>query len=331
LAISFVTWTKREVLLQYGLEWLPSGLIFCLSRLPITKISHLVANGRRLAKMADQMVQEKTDAYVKGLEGGKDLMSLLVRANANEKPSTRLSDREVISEIATMTLAGHGTTANTLSFALWELAKDVDLQCRLRQEMTETLHRVQGNGKTEIGFDEYESMHLLVAFMKEVFRFHPVGFVGGRQAMENSVIPLSSPVMLESGNLVNEIPVSKGQQIWVNIPGYNRLPEIFGEDADEFNVDRWIRNGGKPTVEHGVGVYSNLITFAHGPRACIGWRFTLLELQMLLIELVSSFEFTLPANGKNVCRSSFPLMSPTVEGEPGAGTVLFLGVSIIGS
>jgi len=56
----------------------------------------------------------------------------------------------------------------------------------------------------------------------------------------------------------------------------------------------------------------------------------LLELQMLLVELVSRFEFTLPANGKNVCRSSLILMAPTIEGEPDSGAALYSNVSIIG-
>jgi len=68
--------------------------------------------------------------------------------------------------------------------------------------MTETLHQVQENGKTEIGFDEYESMLLHVAFMKEVLRFHPVGFACGRQTMEDSVISLSSKSTETIRNLV---------------------------------------------------------------------------------------------------------------------------------
>jgi cytochrome P450 len=88
------------VLVQYGLEWLPSKLIYSLSYLPITKLYHFVTAGRKIARISKDIIQEKTDACVKGLEGGKDLMSLLVRANLNEKPSARLSDVEVISEIA---------------------------------------------------------------------------------------------------------------------------------------------------------------------------------------------------------------------------------------
>ena len=59
-----------------------------------------------------------------------------------------------------------GTTANTLSFGLWELAKDMELQRRLRQEISETLRRARERGEIEIGYDEYDNMPLLVAFMK---------------------------------------------------------------------------------------------------------------------------------------------------------------------
>jgi hypothetical protein len=45
---------------------------------------------------------------------------------------------------------------------------------------------------------------------------------------------------------------------------------------------------------------------------------------MLLIELVSRLEFTLPVNGKNACRSSLILMAPTIEGELDSGAALFL-------
>lgn len=54
-----------------------------------------------------------------------------------------------------------GTTANTLAFALWELAKDLELQRRVREEVVQIL-----NDRTEIEFSEYEGMHVLVAFIK---------------------------------------------------------------------------------------------------------------------------------------------------------------------
>ena len=98
---------------------------------------------------------------------------------------------------------------------------------------------------------------------------HPVAFMGARRALEDEVIPLSQPLKLPDGRSITKIPISKGQNIWVNIPGYNRLPSIFGEDAHEFNIDRWLDNK-LDDIPGSVGVYSNLLTFGHGIHACIG-------------------------------------------------------------
>jgi len=325
---NFVKWTKRDLFSQYATELLPSAFISLLFRLPSTRLGQLRVVGKNLVNIVEQIVGDKTDSLVKGLEGGKDLMSLLIRANAKEKQSNKLSDIELMSEIGTLVMAGHVTTANLLSWALWELAKDIELQSRIRKEIAETTNRAREKGQMAgIEFDEYDNMTLLVAFMKEVVRYHPVLWVGGRQALEDSVIPLSHPVELESGTIVNEIPVSKGQQIWVNIPGYNRLPELFGDDADNFNVDRWIHREAK---QSGVGIYSNLMTFAHGPRACIGWRFSILEMQALLIRLISDFEFSLPADESSVYRTPSPVMAPSVSGKRAFGPMLPLNVTVIG-
>jgi cytochrome P450 len=105
--------------------------------------------------------------------------------------------------------------------------------------------------------------------MQETLRVHPVGFMGARQALEDEVIPLSQPLRLLDGRLITGIPVSKGQNIWINIPGYNRLPSLFGENPHEFNIDRWL-DGKLDDLPGLVGVYGNLISFGHGPHVCVG-------------------------------------------------------------
>jgi cytochrome P450 len=71
-------------------------------------------------------------------------------------------------------------------------------------------------------------------------------------------------------------------QLHLNDIIVRRLPELFGEDADEFNIDRWMRN--KEVPERGVGIFANLITFAHGPKACIGMN---LRLSLVLVCLTN--------------------------------------------
>lgn len=71
-----------------------------LPRLPIKKFSQLGIAARKLSSLADKLVHAKSEAHAEGLESGKDLISLLVRANAKEAAKTKLSDEEVRSEIA---------------------------------------------------------------------------------------------------------------------------------------------------------------------------------------------------------------------------------------
>jgi cytochrome P450 len=169
------------------------------------------------------------------------------------------------------------------------LAKQPETQRRVREEILAARRdALRSTGTDEIPFSYYEKMPLLVAvtkvrrnlvtsvyedgltfWYKEGLRMHPVRFTGPRQAVEDEVIPLSQPLNLPDGRSITEIPVSKGQNIWLNIPGYNRLPSIFGENAHEFDVDRWL-DGRLDALPGMVGVYGNLATFGHGTHACIG-------------------------------------------------------------
>ena len=118
---------------------------------------------------------------------------------------------------------------------------------------------------------------------------HPVAFMGARQALEDEVIPLSRPLKLVDGRSITEIPVSKGQNIWINIPGYNRLPSIFGENPHEFSIDRWLddRLDNLPGL---VGVYGNMMTFGHGPHVCIGENIALGSIRVVCVDTCRRLE-----------------------------------------
>jgi hypothetical protein len=119
---TLVKWTKRDLFSQYGLELLPAGLTSLLFRLPVTRLANMRAVGKNLSEVAKRIVGNKTNALMKGLEGGKDLMSLLIRANANEEQSRKLSDIELISEIACAFRFLHyiNISDNSLGLSFWQ-------------------------------------------------------------------------------------------------------------------------------------------------------------------------------------------------------------------
>jgi cytochrome P450 len=87
------------------------------------------------------------------IEGdGKDVMSVVLRANASEDPRGRLSDTEMVDQIAyvrrsqrevvyvltvnsSLLFAGHDTSSNTLGWYLYEIARNPESQKRVRAEI----------------------------------------------------------------------------------------------------------------------------------------------------------------------------------------------------
>ena len=88
---------------------------------------------------------------------------MTVRANASENPKTKLSDDEMIAQMSSLTFAGHDTTASTMSWMLWELAKRPELQNKLRQEIIDQRAEVIARGDQDFSIDDLESMKLLQA------------------------------------------------------------------------------------------------------------------------------------------------------------------------
>ena len=73
----------------------------------------------------------------------------------------------------------------------------------------------------------------------------------------------------------------------------------------------------------------SLILLHYESLPSVGWRFSVFEMQMILIELLANFEFRLPKNGTGVRRTGAMTMIPTVPGNREAGARLDLDISII--
>ena len=69
--------------------------------------------------------------------------------------------------MATLTVAGHDTTASTLSFALWELARHPEYQERMRQEIRAARAKVAARGgSSEFTMEDLDSLTLSLNAIK---------------------------------------------------------------------------------------------------------------------------------------------------------------------
>ncbi|KAL4269205.1 Cytochrome P450 superfamily protein [Pleurotus pulmonarius] len=309
LAKTFGSLTDSAIFVQNLWAYLPAKCLRIVSNYsPGLTLKHARSTERIATDVAKKLIQTKTEELRHGA-GNRDIMSLLVKANNSENAGAKLSENELYAQMRTIMLAGHETTANTVSWTLLELSRHPEMQRRLREE----IWAKQLDLGREFEARDLESMPYLQAVVKESLRFHPVAPMTHREAGRDDVLPLSKPITLTTGEVVHELPIPKGQKLALSIAGYNRNKDIFGEDSHVFNPDRWLSNSPKNAVN--VGVYSNLLTFAGGLRACIGFRFALLEFQAFLVELVGTYEFSLTEESKKIRREPCGVMAPFVEGQ----------------
>ncbi|KAJ6505225.1 cytochrome P450 [Mycena sanguinolenta] len=229
-----------------------------------------------------QVLREKMAAMESGTADlGHDLYTRLLENTSSGK--RKLTDDDITAQTSVLLVAGHETTANTLAFGLLELARNLEFQQKLREE----LNTRQGN-------ISYDSLPLLNAFVKEVLRVYPAAALRERVALKDEIIPLSEEIVTTTGEHITHIPIRKGDQVVLALASYQRLQSLWGEDADVFNPYRWIEG----RVHHGeaIGPYANLLSFFGGPHVCPGWRFAVLEMQVIIFALIRKISFTLPPN-----------------------------------
>ncbi|KAG6808982.1 hypothetical protein H0H92_002100 [Tricholoma furcatifolium] len=321
---TFGSLTNREIFFANIMVLLPAFIReYVGDNIPSAKLIH-ARNATKLSKeVSTELIRQKEEAILQGT-GKNDVMSLFVKANASEKENARLTAEEMLGAMRVIILAGHETTANTLSWALLELSRRPDIQTKLRNEIKAVEKAFLARGDDHYTSTDLDSMAYLNAVLKETLRYHPVVISLIREAARDDVIPLSTPIRTVSGELITEIPVSKGQKVSTSIGCYNRQVMVFGDDADVFDPERWLDSRVKK--QSTVGVIGNLMSFGSGIRVCIGWKFAVVELQAFLFELLGKFEFLPDTDPHTIRREAALVMVPTIEGEVEKGAQLSLRI-----
>ncbi|CAE6439875.1 unnamed protein product [Rhizoctonia solani] len=264
------------------------GLVCDFLGIPTEDSRRFKANQATVRRIGTELMKDK-----KGLlQGdsrseescGRDLLTLLIKSNLAETDNLRaMSDEEVLGQISTFLVAGHETTSSTIAWALYALTKHPKMQEKLRDELQNA-----GLGE-EPSMDELDSLSYLDSFVREVLRVYAVVPTTGREVAQDTVIPVGESFRNSTGDPQMGIRVRKGDAVAIPVISINRSKEVWGEDAMEFNPDRW--NSTPKAVKDMPGVWGHILTFLHGPHACIGFRFAVEEIKTLLYVLVRAFEF----------------------------------------
>jgi cytochrome P450 len=126
---------------------------------------------RALHAVVDAIVERRRDAP----GDAEDLVSLLLAARDPETGAP-LSPREVRDQVLIFLLAGHETTATTLTFALHLLGRHPDVQRRVHQELDDVL-AARAPTAEDLGRLTYTTM-----VVKEAMRLYPPAYAFGRRS-----------------------------------------------------------------------------------------------------------------------------------------------------
>lgn len=169
-----------------------------------------------------------------------------MKTGDNKKVDIVVDNELLVAQCITFFAAGFETTASTLSFTLYELAKHQDVQKKVHEEIDSYL-KTHNN---QITYESLKELTYLEAVIYEVMRLYPVLSVLAREVIDEYTFP--SGLRLEKG-------------VRVHIPLYSlhRDPVNFPE-PDEFRPERFL-----PENKNNIKPYT-FLPFGEGPRVCIG-------------------------------------------------------------
>lgn len=206
---------------------------------------------RELQAVVDQLAAEYGDRR------GEDVLSRLVEAS-RAAPDPQAGRQVLRDELVTLLLAGHDTTASTLSWALYLIDRHPEVGERMRAEAAGVL-----TGDTVV----YEDLHRLpytTMVVQEVMRLYPPVWILPRAAVEADRF---GPYAVPAGADVLICPYTLHRH-----PG-------FWPEPDRFDPERF--------AAHRVGERHRFayIPFGAGPRVCVGSSLGMMEATIVLATL----------------------------------------------
>jgi cytochrome P450 len=193
-----------------------------------------------------------------------DLLGSLIRAR--DPQGEPMSDQQIHDEILTFFLAGHETTALSLTWAFYLLARHDDSQQPLRDEARKMLSRADYRA------EEYTGLRQIGAALKETLRLYPPVWSTGRR--------VTADTSLDGHSL------AKGLDIWICLHRLHRDPRWYAE-PHRFDPARWSQQPKQPFT---------YLPFGLGARVCIGRNFATAESVLGLAAVLDQFRIELASS-----------------------------------
>nr|QZM07475.1 cytochrome P450 monooxygenase CYP6SY1 [Lasioderma serricorne] len=216
-----------------------------------------------------------------------DFMQLLIKLMEGEEG---LSFSQVAAQVFVFFLAGFETSSSTMTFALYELAKNKDLQQKARMDVTKVLEQHDG----KLTYDSLGEMKYLHQIVDETLRKWPAGETLFRVCSESYKLPNT------------DVVIDKGVKVWISVKALHWDPEWFPE-PERFDPERFSAKN-----KENIKPFTYL-PFGEGPRNCLGLRFGLMQVRLGLAVLLKNYKFDVSSKTKEPIELERSML-PVVKG-----------------
>jgi cytochrome P450 len=199
-----------------------------------------------------------------GFANRNDFLSRLMAAR--DENGQTMSDRQLRDEAVTLLLAGHETTALTLSWTWYFLGQHPEIDRRIAAEIAEIV------GDRPVTVDDLPKLKFTESVILEAMRLYPPAWTIGRESLDEFEL---GGYKFKAGTTVFMSP-------WV----LHRDPRYF-EDPETFRPDRWMSDLARRLPRYAY------MPFGGGPRICIGQRFAMIEATIILVTMAQQFSIEL--------------------------------------
>lgn len=230
----------------------------------------LLRRKRRATQALDAILYRLIAARQQEAGPGNDLLSMLVAA-VDEEDGSGMTPLQLRDEVMTLVIAGHETTALTLTWAWVLLAQHPEVEARLHEELAQVL---DGRDPTVA---DLPNLPITEQIVKEVLRLYPPAWILFRQAL--------TPIALGGYHLPKDALLFICPYLLQRDARYFDepacfLPERFAPDATGQPLDKRL-----PQFAY--------FPFGGGSRICLGKQFALMEAPLILATIAQRYRLHL--------------------------------------
>ncbi|XP_055600152.1 probable cytochrome P450 9f2 [Uranotaenia lowii] len=183
-----------------------------------------------------------------------------------------LTENEMIAQTFVFFLAGFETVATSLSFVVHDLVVHEDIQQKLYEEIVATHEALAGK---KLNYDTLQRMEYMDMVISESMRMRPAAILLDRCCTHD--------YQVDDGEGLR-FTIDKGTVVWIPTQGIHMDPKYY-PNPYHFDPERFSAEN-----RHNIDPLTYL-PFGIGPRNCIGSRFALMEIKVVLYYLLLSYKF----------------------------------------